>query len=86
MSSKTHWDGWEVVKESKHFAVLYNPHTNPLKQEEKEHTFHLVYKPYWTIEASANSVILIHEFLEQAEKAWAYEETAPDPLKNVSIN
>lgn len=72
MSNKAAWENYKVVKETDNFAIMHNPDSNPLEdlKEEKKFSYYLIYKPYGTIEGCANSIILISNFLDEAEKSY----------------
>lgn len=63
------FDGWLVVKQTPNFSILHDPKSDPLDKE--TYSYQLVYKLYGTVEASANSIILISTFLSEAEQSFS---------------
>lgn len=61
-------NGFVVVNERSDFCVLLNPSYTPFT--ESMFAYYLVYKKYNTVEAVANSIIVINSFLEEAQTAY----------------
>jgi hypothetical protein len=57
-----------TVQETDHFKVMIDPNRNPLDKENASYL--LVFKKYNTIEASANSMVIILSFLNEAEEGY----------------
>lgn len=58
-----------AVKKTPNFSIMYNPARNPLDKE--GYSYHLVYNKFNTIEASANSFLLISAYLNEAESGYS---------------
>lgn len=68
--SLSNWnETYITIKETEHFKVVSDPNRDP--RDKEGHGYYLVYKKYNTIEAAANSIVIILSFLAEAEEGYA---------------
>ena len=73
-----------TVKATPNFSIMLNPKRDPLEKE--GYSYHLVFNRYSTIEASANSFLLISTFLDEAENGLASLEAPEEQVDANKLN